>query len=77
DNCLENQFKQYIEANDLFALRRAVENWSAPDIAALIETLPDGQAVILFRVLRRQHAAQVFEVLTLKHQQALIQALAG
>lgn len=33
--------------------------------------------MILFRLLRRHKAAQVFEDLSLKHQQALIQALAG
>lgn len=74
---LSHQFAHDLEAGQFFSVRRAVENWPAQDISTLIENLPDDQAVILFRLLRRHKAAQVFEDLSLKHQQALIQALAG
>ncbi|MCX7543777.1 magnesium transporter [Marinicella gelatinilytica] len=74
---LKSIFTEYLESGKFFALRRAVEDWNASDIAVLIETLSDDQAVLLFRLLRRQKAAQVFENLSHKHQQALIQALAG
>ncbi len=74
---LNRQFEQYLQAGQFFTLRRAAEHWPAPDIAALIETLADEQAVVLFRLLRRDKAAHVFELLSLKQQQALIQALAG
>jgi len=74
---LNRQFEQHLQAGQFFTLRRAAEHWPAPDIAALIETLEDEQAVILFRLLRRQKAAHVFELLSIKQQQALIHALAG
>jgi len=74
---LESEFEKHLESGDLHALRRAAEKWNASEIAALIETLPETHAALLFRILRRAHAAQVFENLTLKRQQALILVLAG
>ncbi|GAA4812486.1 magnesium transporter MgtE [Marinicella pacifica] len=76
-DALNQQIKERLKSGQFFAIRRKADNWPAPDIAVLIETLDDEQAVVLFRLLRRAKAAHVFELLSLKQQQALIQALAG
>ena len=52
--------KALIEARDFNTLREQAKNWSAGDLAELMEPLPVEQEAIVFRLLPRDQAADVF-----------------
>jgi magnesium transporter len=58
---LRPDLESIIRARDFAALRGKLENWEPPDLAALIASLPVEDQVIVFRILPRGLAADVFE----------------
>ena len=57
-------------------LREALKNWSPPDIAGLIEALALDDQALVFRILPRRLAAEVFEYLPIEIQEELLRAMA-
>ncbi len=70
------EIKEMIEARDFTGLRSAMEDLQAPDLAELIDDLPDEDEAIVFRILPRPVAAEVFEYLSLDAQEKLLKSLA-
>jgi len=66
----------YIEARDFVALREKIKNWPAGDLADLMEPLPAEKEAVIFRLLPRTEAAQVFAYLPSERQQELLKAMA-
>ena len=65
-----------IESRDFSRLREQIANWSAPDIADLMEPLPVDKEAVLFRLLAREQAAKVFSYLEPERQEQLLKAMA-
>ena len=68
--------KALIEARDFNTLREQAKNWSAGDLAELMEPLPVEQEAIVFRLLPRDQAADVFSYLSDERQDELLKAMA-
>ena len=62
---------------DFNALREQTRNWSATDIADLMEPLPVEKQAIVFRLLPREQAAKVFTYLSEERQEELLKAMAN
>ncbi len=72
-----NQFvKELLESGDQKELKKALHSWHSPEIAALVETLPDHQKTIVFGVLSSALAIDTFKVLDHQTQKILIKDLA-
>ena len=69
---LQPDLESIIGARDFSALRRKLENWEPADLASLIVSLPVEDQVIVFRILPRGLAANVFEYLNLAAQELLL-----
>jgi Mg/Co/Ni transporter MgtE len=65
-----------MSARDFSALRGKLENWEPADLASLIISLPVEDQVIVFRILPRELAADVFEYLDLAAQELLLKTMA-
>ncbi|HEX2697477.1 MAG TPA: magnesium transporter [Anaerolineales bacterium] len=65
-----------IESRDFSALREKIKNWSASDVADLMEPLPAEKEAVFFRLLPREQAAKVFSYLPAERQQELLKAMA-
>lgn len=65
-----------IAAGDLRALRRLLAGRSEQDIAGLIEELEDNEDAVVFRLLPRDLATDVFEYLPHDKQVAVVEAMA-
>lgn len=76
-NLLQADFEEIIAARDWDGLRDALSELPPVDIAELIQDLPQETVGIIFRMLSRDVASDVFEYLPLHHQQQLIQSLSG
>src|SRR5438552_3360167 len=74
---LQADFEEIIAAKDWDGLRDALSELDSSDIAELIIDLPSEVEGIIFRVLPRERAADVFEHLPIDYQQQLIQSLSG
>jgi magnesium transporter len=66
----------YIEARDFASLREEIKNWPAGDLAELMEPLSVEKEAVVFRLLPRNQAAQIFSYLPNERQQELLKALA-
>ena len=64
-----------IRERDFFALRTELRDWPPPDLAALIAELETEDQVVVFRILPRRLAADVFEYLELEAQEQLLKAM--
>lgn len=73
---LQPDLERIIRVRDFSALRGKLENWEPADLASLIVTLPVEDQVIVFRILPRGLAADVFEYLNLAAQELLLKAMA-
>jgi magnesium transporter len=73
---LKPELLEMIAARDLRGLRKALEDWTGPEVAELIDELPAHEDTVVFRMLPRQLATETFEYLSLDKQQALVEALA-
>ena len=65
-----------IEARDFISLREQIRNWPAGDLADLLEPLAVDKEAVVFRLLPRTEAAQVFSYLPVERQQDLLKAMA-
>ncbi len=65
-----------IEARDFNTLREETKNWSAGDIAELMEPLSAEKEAVVFRLLPRDQAANVFSYLSMERQEELLKAMA-
>jgi magnesium transporter len=65
-----------VEARDFVSLREQIRNWPAGDLADLMEPLSAEKEAIVFRLLPRDEAAQVFSYLPIERQQELLKAMA-
>jgi magnesium transporter len=65
-----------IEARDFVSLREQIRNWPAGDLAELMEPLSAEKEVVVFRLLPREEAANVFAYLPIERQEELLKALA-
>jgi magnesium transporter len=65
-----------IEARDFAQLREQTKNWPAGDLAELMEPLSADKEAIVFRLLAREQAADVFSYLSQERQEELLKAMA-
>ncbi len=65
-----------IEARDFNTLREQTKNWSAGDLAELMEPLSAAKEAVIFRLLPREQAAGVFSYLSEERQEELLKAMA-
>src|ERR1041385_8477294 len=72
---LQADFEEIINAKDWDGLRAVLEELDPPDIAELIEDLPSDEEGIIFRLMPRSKATQVFEYLPVEVQRGLVKSL--
>ncbi len=65
-----------IEARNFSALRELFSEMPPADVAEIILDLPEGEQVIIFRILPHELAADVFEYLDVEAQQQLLRGMA-
>lgn len=65
-----------IDARDFNTLREETKNWTAGDIAELMEPLSAEKEAVVFRLLHRDQAAEVFSYLEIERQEVLLKAMA-
>src|SRR5215212_2510010 len=70
------EIQSLIEARNFTALRELFADWPPADLAEVIVDMPEGEQVIIFRVLPHELAADLFEYLDVDAQQALLKAMA-
>ncbi len=66
----------YIDARDFASLREEIKNWPAGDLAELMEPLSAEKEAVIFRLLPRNQAGQIFSYLSSERQQELLKAMA-
>ncbi|MDH3252992.1 MAG: magnesium transporter, partial [Ignavibacteria bacterium] len=59
-----------IESRDANTLREFLQGWLVPDLAELIADIPENDQAVLFRLMPRNVAAEVFEYLGLETQKS-------
>jgi magnesium transporter len=67
--------KELIESENIKELKKAINSWHSPEIAQLVETLPDNQKAIVFSALPPVLVSKTFKVLEHETQKALIKNL--
>ena len=65
-----------IEMRDFATLREQIRNWPPGDLAELMEPLSAEKEAVVFRLLPREEAANVFSYLPIERQQELLKAMA-
>ncbi len=65
-----------IEARDFNTLREKTKNWPAGDLAELMEPMSAEKEAVIFRLLPREQAANVFSYLSEERQEELLKAMA-
>lgn len=65
-----------IASRDFAALREQTRNWPAGDLAELMEPLSAEKEAVVFRLLTREQAADVFSYLSQERQEELLKAMA-
>ncbi|MBL8077016.1 MAG: magnesium transporter [Anaerolineales bacterium] len=65
-----------IASRDFAALREQTRNWPAGDLAELMEPLSAEKEAVVFRLLAREQAADVFSYLSQERQEELLKAMA-
>ena len=69
-------FHELISRKDWNTLKSSLHDFDSIQIAQLIEDLPDGDEIILFRLLNRKESKDVFELLSHLKQEQIIERLA-
>ena len=72
---LEPELKELIARRDLHALRDALREFPAAEIAEILIELKPGDEAVLLRILPHDVANEVFELLPVEDQEQLLQAL--
>lgn len=70
------EIREMIADRKFGQLRAFLEDWEPVDVADLISDLPEGDRVIVFRLLPNTESAEVFEYLDLENQRHLLRAMA-
>src|SRR6202165_1023848 len=73
---LQPEIRSLIDARNFSALRELFSDWPPADIAECITDFSEDEQVIVFRVLKHDLAADVFEYLDVEAQQKLLRAMA-
>lgn len=73
---LQPDVEQLIRERQFMALRREFAGWTPQDLARLISELETEDQVIVFRILPRKLATEVFEYLDLEAHEQLLKAMA-
>ena len=73
---LEPEIKSLIDARNFTALRELFSEMPPADVAEIILDLPEGERVIIFRILPHVLAADVFEYFDVDAQQHLLRGMA-
>ena len=73
---LQPEIRSLIDARNFSALRELFLDWPPADIAECITDFSEDEQVIVFRVLKHDQAADVFEYLDVEAQQKLLRAMA-
>jgi magnesium transporter len=73
---LQPDLKRMIGERQFMALRRELSGWPPQELARLISELETEEQVIVFRILPRDLATDVFEYLELEAQEQLLKAMA-
>ena len=76
-NEIKIYFRQLIDERSWQALKQGLNNLEAFQIAELIETLPKQEQILLFSILSRQSAKEIFQHLSHDQQEDIIEGLAG
>ena len=74
---LERTIPDLLAAGEFRQAQMRIHNWLPHEVAELIESLDEAQSVILFRLLPRRQATEVFEYLEYSEQEQLIENLAN
>jgi len=72
---IEPEIRAMIAEGNFADLRTVFAEWDAADLAELIADLPEGEKVVVFRLLPHALATEVFEHLSLDTQQHLLRAM--
>ena len=73
---LKPDIEELIREKKFEALREGLADWDPAEVAELINGLPPGDNVVLFRMLSRELATRSFELLPSEKQQDLVEKLA-
>ena len=76
-NEIKIHFKQLIDERSWQALKQELNNLEPFQIAELIETLPKEEQILLFRILSRKSAKEIFQHLSHDQQEDIIEGIAG
>jgi magnesium transporter len=74
---LTPEIKDLIEQNDWTNLKNLISDWPSPDIADLLGYLDSKDSVILFRLLPKNTASDVFSKLGITEQEALLNKISN
>jgi len=75
EKLLYPEIKELITANDMATLREVLPLWLPPDLAALMERLPEHDQTVVLRAVPKALAATTFEYLDLATQQRMLSQL--
>ena len=70
-------FRELIDERSWKALKQELNHLEAFQIAELIESLPKQEQILLFRILSRESAKEIFQHLSHDEQQDIIEGIAG
>src|ERR1035437_4087600 len=70
-----HSIKELIEFANLKELKKALNHWHSPEVANLVETLPDNQKATVFSVLPPEMVIKTFKVLELHTRKTLLKNL--
>ncbi len=73
---LQPEIKELIEKREFSVLKEVFSEWAPADLAELISELPEGEQVIIFRLLPKKLQAETFEYLDFEVQSHLLGNLA-
>ena len=74
---LTPEIKKLLELKDWRTLKEALSEWAAQDIVDLLDSIDDSDKVVLFRLLPRDLAAEVFSELNPKEQKSLLREMSN
>jgi len=72
---LQPEIRALLDARDLGTLKEVLSDWTPADIAELISDLPEHEQALIFRILPRDLAADVFEYIDFDMQERLLKGL--
>lgn len=74
---LTPEIKELIETKNLRILKEILSEWEPQDIVALIHNIEENDRIVLFRVLPRELAVEVFSELDYNEQKNLLKQLSN